>query len=75
MINGSGCDCEEFEQKVRADEREKVLNEVEDAMYHRCFECDNDEDMQKWDSGNWIRYKLFENVMEQLRMITGVIEE
>lgn len=48
---------------VRADE----LAEVEEAMYHQCFECDNDEDMQKWEGGNWIRYKLFENVMEQLK--------
>ena len=31
------------------------------------FECDNDENMQKWDSGNWFRYKLFENVIEQLK--------
>jgi len=56
-------------------EREKVFNEVEEAMYHQCFECDNDEDMQKWESGNWIRYKLFENVMEQLRMTGNEVEE
>ena len=75
MTNGRGCDCEEFEKKIRADEREKVLNEVEDAMYHQCFECDNNEDMQKWESGNWIRYKLFENVMGQLRMTRSEVEE
>lgn len=47
--------------------RVKVIDEVSEAMYHQCFECDNDENMQKWDSGNWFRYKLFENVIEQLK--------
>ena len=28
-------------------------------MYHEAFEIDSD--MQKWDSGCWIRYKMFEN--------------
>jgi len=32
------------------------------AMYHEAFETDSD--MQKWDSGCWIRYKMFENVIE-----------
>ena len=50
-------------QQGRAD----AIDEVSRAMYHQCFECDNDEDMQKWDSGNWFRYKLFENVIEQLK--------
>ena len=50
-------------QQGRAD----AIDEVSRAMYHQCFECNNDEDMQKWDSGNWIRYKLFENVIEQLK--------
>lgn len=49
--------------KGRADAIDEVLR----AMYHQCFECDNDENMQKWDSGNWFRYKLFENVIEQLK--------
>lgn len=31
-------------------------------MYHEAFETDNG--MQKWDSGLWIRYKIFENVIE-----------
>lgn len=35
-----------------------------DAMYHEAFEKDSD--MQKWDSGCWIRYKLFENVVKSL---------
>lgn len=32
------------------------------AMYHEAFETDTD--MQKWDSGCWIRYKMFENAIE-----------
>lgn len=31
-------------------------------MYHEAFEKDSD--MQKWDSGCWIRYKMFENVLK-----------
>ena len=31
----------------------------EATMYHQAFETDSD--MQKWDSGCWIRYKMFEN--------------
>ena len=45
-------------QQGRAD----AIDEVRRAMYHQCFECDNGEDMQKW-----FRYKLFENVIEQLK--------
>lgn len=50
-----------------SDARADTIKEVSRAMYHQCFECDNDEDMQKWDSGNWFRYKLFENVIKQLK--------
>lgn len=32
-------------------------------MYHEVFEKDSD--LQKWDSGCWIRYKLFENVLRE----------
>ena len=35
----------------------------EKEMYHEAFETDSD--MQKWDSGCWIRYKMFENCIEQ----------
>lgn len=31
------------------------------SMYHEAFEKDSD--LQKWDGGCWIRYKLLENVM------------
>ena len=32
-------------------------------MYHTAFETDTD--LQKWDSGCWIRYKMFENIMAE----------
>lgn len=35
-----------------------ALNE---RMYHDAFETDSD--MQRWDSGCWIRYKMFENAL------------
>ncbi|MCQ2087952.1 MAG: hypothetical protein MJZ37_07850 [Bacilli bacterium] len=50
-------------EKGKAD----MLKEIEEAMYIQCFERNNDEDMQKWDGGNWFRYKLFENVLEQIK--------
>ena len=34
-----------------------------ERMYHEAFETDSD--MQRWDSGCWIRYKLFENVLDE----------
>lgn len=35
---------------------------LRETMFHRAFEMDSD--MQKWDGGCWIRYKLFENALE-----------
>lgn len=32
------------------------------AMYHEAFETDTD--MQRWESGCWIRYKMFENALD-----------
>lgn len=32
-------------------------------MYHDAFETDSK--MQRWDSGCWIRYKMFENSIEE----------
>ena len=31
------------------------------SMYHEAFETDSD--LQRWDGGCWIRYKMLENVM------------
>lgn len=41
---------------------------LNDAMYHEAFENDVSYDernpMARWDSGLWIRYKMFENVID-----------
>ena len=37
-------------------------SKLREAMYHEAFETDSD--MQKWDSGCWIRYKMFENNLD-----------
>ena len=37
---------------------------MRDTMYHEAFEVDSD--LQKWDSGCWIRYKMFENVIDKI---------
>ena len=44
----------------------KYINEetLRKLMYEEAFEKDSD--MQKWDSGCWIRYKLFENCLEAI---------
>lgn len=41
----------------------RVINAdvLQDLMYHEAFEVDSD--MQKWDGGCWIRYKVFENCL------------
>lgn len=33
------------------------------AMYHKSFETDTD--LQRWDSGCWIRYKLFQETIDE----------
>ena len=35
---------------------------LKDSMYHEAFETDSE--LQKWDSGCWIRYKMFENHLD-----------
>lgn len=37
---------------------------LESRMYREAFETDSN--MQKWDSGCWIRYKLFEKVLDTM---------
>lgn len=41
---------------------------LREKMYHEAFETDSD--MQKWDSGCWIRYKMFENSIDSMPTIT-----
>lgn len=40
------------------------------AMYHEAFETDTD--MQRWDSGCWIRYKMFERAIKAAPTIDAV---
>lgn len=44
---------------------------MREAMYHEAMEKDSDE--QKWDGGCWIRYKMFERVIESLPSAEPVI--
>lgn len=39
------------------------VDKLRERMYHEAFEKDSD--LQRWDSGCWIRYKLFEQVLEE----------
>lgn len=41
---------------------------LRERMYHEAFETDTD--MQRWDSGCWIRYKLFENCLESMPTVS-----
>lgn len=47
--------------------RYKDADALRKAMYHEAFEKDSDE--QRWDSGCWIRYKLFERVFNSVPTI------
>ena len=42
-------------------------NELSSRMYHEAFEKDSD--MQKWEQGCWIRYKVFENCLADTPVI------
>jgi len=39
-------------------------NKFRAMMYHEAFE--EDSDLQRWDGGCWIRYKMFENALDQI---------
>lgn len=38
-----------------------------DQMYHEAFETNTT--MQRWDSGCWIRWKLFENILKKQPLV------
>ena len=42
-------------------------DELSAIMYHEAFETDSD--MQKWDGGCWIRYKMFEKAIDSVPTI------
>ena len=50
---------------MRLIDADKLKNE----LYHEAFETDSD--MQKWDGGCWIRYKMFEKAIESAPTIQG----
>lgn len=43
---------------------------LRDVMYHEAFETDSD--MQRWDSGCWIRYKMFEKAIDNAPTVDTV---
>lgn len=43
---------------------------LREKMYHEAFESDTD--MQRWDGGCWIRYKMFENAVNDAPIIEAV---
>lgn len=45
-------------------------DKLREEMYHEAFETDTD--LQKWDSGCWIRYKMFENILDKQEIIEAV---
>lgn len=45
-------------------------DELRKQMYHEAFETDTD--MQRWDGGCWIRYKMFENAIESAPTVDPV---
>lgn len=47
--------------------------ELDRRMYHEAFETDSD--LQKWDSGCWIRYKLYENIRDKAPTIIEADKE
>jgi hypothetical protein len=65
FIDGHICECTyPFKELPKKHGRLIDANKLEAMMYHEAFEIDSD--MQKWDSGCWIRYKVFENCMNRL---------
>ena len=42
-------------------------DELNELMYHEAFETDSE--MQKWDSGCWIKYKMFKNNIAKCKPI------
>lgn len=42
-------------------------DKLRERMYHDAFEVDSD--LQKWDAGCWIRYRMFENAIDDVPTI------
>lgn len=46
------------------------LDDLDLVMYHKSFETDDGR--QKWDSGLWIRYKIYEEAREEVPGVDAV---
>jgi hypothetical protein len=46
---------------------------LDSKMYHAAFETDTN--FQKWDSGCWIRYKLYENIRDEIPVVLAADKE
>lgn len=67
-LAGNGVKCVVDTYKHDKQIRNEVIEKIEQEMYNQAFLQDRDKDgLQKWDSGNWIRYKLFENVIGYIK--------
>lgn len=76
IVDGAVTDCrlEKFLHELPTAQRKGKwidADELCEKMYHEAFEIDSDE--QRWDSGCWIRYKMFERVVNS--MLTVVISD
>lgn len=54
-----------------SDVRPIDANALINAMYHEAFETDTE--MQRWDSGCWIMYKMFENAVDNAPTIEPTV--
>lgn len=64
LIKALAYDRDQYE-KGYADGMRDAVDKLRAIMYHKAFE--EDSDMQKWDSGCWIRYKMFENALKEVQ--------
>lgn len=46
------------------------VDKLNAEMYHEAFETDTD--LQKWESGCWIRYKMYENATDNAPTVDAV---
>lgn len=71
-VTGNGEKCERMKDRCPLielpDHGDLVdMDEFSRAMYHEAFEVDSE--MQKWESGCWIRYKMFERLRDSAPVV------
>ena len=69
FIDGTVCEAGGFGFQVLPEGHGNLIDAdvLNRKMYHEAFETDSD--MQKWDSGCWIRYKMFENIRDSMSVV------